>query len=273
MKKDRICKHCGLFFENVEGRIFSNHVRWCDKNLENGDKGVAAVAEKTTKRFNEKFGEILPHEVTCSFCKKIFIVHEREKQFPKREFYFCSRSCANTRSVPIDTREKIRETLSKSMKEKGVIINKIFKKTCPHCSIEFESKYEKTKFCSRFCSRRYKPAGVDRQSLKYYRMLCQFKFNLSNFPNEFDFSLVRKHGWYSAKNRGNNLGGVSRDHIVSVKYGYLNNIDPKVISHPANCKLLIHNDNISKHENCGMTLEELIQRIEEWDNKYKSLGN
>ena len=85
MKKDRICKHCGLFFENVEGRIFSNHVRWCDKNLENGDKGVAAVAEKTTKRFNEKFGEILPHEVTCSFCKKIFIVHEREKQFPKSQ--------------------------------------------------------------------------------------------------------------------------------------------------------------------------------------------
>lgn len=75
-------------------------------------------------------------------------------------------------------------------------------------------------------------------------------------------------GWYKAKNKGNNLNGVSRDHIISVKYGFENNIDPKIISHPANCQLLRHNDNVSKGKNNHITLQELLLKIEEWDKKY-----
>lgn len=32
MKEDRICKYCKVEFRNVEGRVHSNHVRWCDQN-------------------------------------------------------------------------------------------------------------------------------------------------------------------------------------------------------------------------------------------------
>jgi hypothetical protein len=113
----------------------------------------------------------------------------------------------------------------------------------------------------------------DLKQLNDYRLECSFSFSLQQFPDEFDFSLIEKYGWYSAKNRGNNLGGVSRDHIVSVKFGYDNGIDPKIISHPANCQLLIHNDNVSKNKKCGITLDELINKIKEWDNKYKSSGD
>lgn len=81
--------------------------------------------------------------------------------------------------------------------------------------------------------------------------------------------LIEKYGWYKAKNHGDNLNGVSRDHMYSVMEGYRNNIDYNLISHPANCKLLKQTDNVSKRDNCSITLDELNKRIFEWDNKYK----
>jgi Mor family transcriptional regulator len=101
--------------------------------------------------------------------------------------------------------------------------------------------------------------------LARYRQLCEFKFNLNDYPDKFDFTLIEQYGWYKAKNRGNNLGGVSRDHMYSIKDGYINNIDPKIISHPANCNLIRHPENSKKRSNSSITLEELFKRINEWD--------
>ena len=106
-------------------------------------------------------------------------------------------------------------------------------------------------------------------SLIAYRQACVFKFALNDYPDEFDFSLIEKYGWYRPKNRGNNLNGISRDHMVSVRYGFDNDIDPEIISHPANCQLMRHKENVSKHIYCEITLEELQERIEVWNNKYK----
>lgn len=105
-------------------------------------------------------------------------------------------------------------------------------------------------------------------SKHYYRLQCQFNFNLSDYPNEFDFDLIRKYGWYKAKNHGNNLGGVSRDHMYSIMEGYRNGVDPRIISHPANCRLVRHSENISKLDGSVITLEQLIERIKKWDEKY-----
>jgi len=44
-----------------------------------------------------------------------------------------------------------------------------------------------------------------------------------------------------------------------------------MISHPANCRLVIHNENISKGSKCLYTVEELIAKIEEWNKKYTSI--
>jgi hypothetical protein len=115
--------------------------------------------------------------------------------------------------------------------------------------------------------------NIDLQKLSDYRLACKFNFNIGDYPDEFDFKLIENHGWYSAKNRGNNLNGVSRDHIVSVKFGFENSIDPKIISHPANCQLLRHNDNVSKHKKCSMTIEDLLEKIQKWDDRYNQMGN
>ena len=50
--------------------------------------------------------------------------------------------------------------------------------------------------------------------------------------------------------------------------GYENKITPKIIRHPANCQLMRHNDNVSKYSKCSITLDELKERIENWDLKY-----
>lgn len=91
---------------------------------------------------------------------------------------------------------------------------------------------------------------------------------MADYAEEFDFSLVEKYGWYSPSNKKNNLDGVSRDHIFSVKEGFELEIDSKLISHPANCQLMIHNQNVSKHKKSNITIDELIEKINIFELKY-----
>jgi hypothetical protein len=136
----------------------------------------------------------------------------------------------------------------------------------------------KNKHCSRSCSTTYsekqiarrEKARQNRPALINYRKDCSFKFNLADYPEEFDFTLIEQHGWYKPKNKGDNLGGVSRDHLVSVRYGFDNNLPSEHLSHPANCALLRHGDNVSKGVKNSITYEELLERIKVWDTKYPS---
>lgn len=124
------------------------------------------------------------------------------------------------------------------------------------------------KLAHRLKPRDYSEARSKRSALTNYRADCRFKFDLKQYPNEFDFDLIREHGWYSPANKMNNLYGVSRDHMVSVRYGFDNNIDAKLISHPANCRLMLHSQNVAKYAECSITIEDLKERILAWDQKY-----
>jgi hypothetical protein len=81
---------------------------------------------------------------------------------------------------------------------------------------------------------------------------------------KFDLTIVNEYGWYSPKNKGNNLGGVSKDHMYSVREGFINGVDPEIIKHPAKCKLLLHSENNKKNYNCSITLDELKEKIKNW---------
>jgi hypothetical protein len=116
--------------------------------------------------------------------------------------------------------------------------------------------------------RDYSEVRKNRSALANYRADCAFKFNLGDYPDEFDFKLIESYGWYKPKNRGDNLNGVSRDHAVSVRYGFDNNIPAEHLAHPANCVLMRHGDNVSKYSKISMSYEELLKRIEAWDKKY-----
>ena len=140
---------------------------------------------------------------------------------------------------------------------------------CIQCNKILSFGKRNWKFCSISCKRKYDRKNLNEYQ-KYYKE-CQFNFNLSDYPNEFDFNLIKEYGWYQAKNHGDNLNGVSRDHMISVKFGYENNISPEIIKHPANCQLMQHNENVSKWKSCSITLEELNNRIIEWNFKYAPL--
>jgi hypothetical protein len=91
---------------------------------------------------------------------------------------------------------------------------------------------------------------------------CRFNFNVYDYPTCFDLKLLEEYGWYTASNRGNNLDGISRDHSYSVREGFRNNIDPKIISHPANCVLMRQNENSKKKTKCNITIGEFVSLTE-----------
>lgn len=132
-------------------------------------------------------------------------------------------------------------------------------KLCASCNIN------KTEFRRKYCIE-CKP------NINYYRTLTKFTFNVFEYPDKFDLSLIKIYGWYSPngykrRNKTPNLSGVSRDHLYNVIDGFKNKIDPILLAHPANCSIMIHNGpngNNSKKKS-SITLDELLERIKIWD--------
>ena len=109
---------------------------------------------------------------------------------------------------------------------------------------------------------------------KMYSYQCRFTFSISEYPELFKNAsdLIKKHGWYAASNRGNNLKGCSRDHLYSISDGFKNNVDPKIMSHPMNCQIIPHQANQSKNKKSLITLEELLERIKKFENMESVTG-
>ena len=287
----RTCPHCHQTFQNISGRTFSNHVRWCkenpDKDRLSGKKICEKQKESRLRYLDRHDGKLRSFTVICDSCGKQFEVMERERKFPSRNKYFCSRSCSNKRKYSIEQIQSRSETRKKRMKKFGINGKPLYKtieKECKQCHKIFHVKENsKQCFCGVSCAAQYRTqiryqekinrcqTDIERTKieLQKYRVQCQFKFAVKDFPEEFDFSLIKKYGWYKAKNRGNNPNGISRDHMYSVMDGFINHIDPKIISHPANCQLLPQKENASKSSTSSITLDDLLKRIEKWNNKYQ----
>lgn len=158
----------------------------------------------------------------CLQCGKEFRPIESTQKF-------CSRSCSATynnknRVLSEETKQKISESIIKAL-ENGKITDKNGKvcqrafhvEKCKFCGKEFETNKRTKHFCSLSCARKYRYKNIDDREFKYYKRQCMFKFALNSYEKEFDFKLIEENGWYKAKNHGDNLNGVSRDHIFSVK--------------------------------------------------------
>jgi len=74
---------------------FGNHRRWCDKNP-NVELHRRKNIDKAAQQGIKKFGEYKVFRVQCGACGRDYDVKEREKLFPQKSSYFCSRSCANS---------------------------------------------------------------------------------------------------------------------------------------------------------------------------------
>lgn len=229
--------------------------------------------------------EELTYSKNPNFCSEC----DAELSYTKKFNKFCSKSCATTFNnrrkiesgwtMPLSQKIKISESLTgrkyvNAFNPIDIISN------CENCGNSFTfilttNNQKHKRFCTRNCASsfgnklRYKNSRINRPALINYRADCAFKFSLKDYPDEFDFTLVETHGWYKAKNRGDNLGGISRDHMVSVRWGFDNNIPAEHISHPANCQLIQHGKNVSKGTSNSISYQELLERIKHWDEKYK----
>lgn len=264
---ENICPYCGEVLM-MNKRSFANHVRWCKKNPR-----YAEIKESCISKLKSKPSKQKTYICQCEVCGKEYEVQCTEHKHKLGKY---RKTCCDKCSKQLTTLKTNNEI--KIEKLKSHYISNILIKKCEYCGKEYSTKKQNRKFCSIECAIKQRSLtyykNCNEQKLKHlYKFSCQFKFSLNSFPNEFDFSLIEKYGWYKAKNRGDNLNGVSRDHIYSRDKGFENLIDPYIISHPANCQLLRHNDNASKHSDCDIEIENLINKIKEWNQKYGEYPN
>jgi hypothetical protein len=193
---------------------------------------------------------------------------------------FCSSKCARGFSTK-NKRQEINAQVSKSLtgrkleeehrkkaidalvRSGRIVLKERIIRQCLSCNCEMSCRpSDKRKFCSAKCWVNYTEQNKDKYLL--YRQRCNFKFDVYDYPDKFDLSLAESLGWYSPSNKKNNLDGVSRDHMYSVNEGFKNGIDPSIIAHPANCRVIQHRSNQSKRAKSSITLEELMERIKSW---------
>lgn len=238
---------------------------------------ILGVSKKTINNrcFRLKLKSQLPsksHKQSCKHCGDEFVSYISEERF------FCSLNCSASynnlqrNGLTEDVKNKISQSLKKHYgpvkeKNKKEITDDIGEKQCKlikeknrKCrSCGVEKKIPKYKITCDDCRYQY---------YKFYRPSCEFDFDFKTFETEFNTTDLKKLGWYSPSNKGNNLNGVSKDHMYSVKEGFINKIDPEIIKHPANCQLLKYSENSIKKTSCSITIDELIDRIKKWDDKF-----
>lgn len=245
----------------TEKRINANKRNW-----ELGRKKWAEIRKQRTQYNNE----LVPVECICEHCHNAFTkmikrIDAEKHRLPKH----CSRSCANARKRTDDVKMKVSKALSGVKFVDGQRVQ-VEPRTCKGCGVILRGK-KCRRYCSPECKRNHQNHmnnGTFIGTYRQYRQACLFKFSLASYPEEFDFELIKKYGFYSPKNKKDNPNGVSRDHMYSVREGLANNVPPWILAHPANCRLMLYLDNVSKNKHCSITLDELKERIRLWDEKY-----
>ena len=219
-----------------------------NKEISEHFKITVKAVQLKRNRLGLKLNINFKKDYCCTECGKTFtdLISNSRK--------FCSNKCSNSfNNVGRIHRQETKDKISQKLKDK-IIVGKLKKERCCNiCKNQIVVKYK------RICDN-------CKYSFYYvYKPKCEFDFNVYDYPDNFNIELVKKYGWYSPTNKGNNLDGVSRDHMYSVKDGFINKVNPEVIKHPANCQLLKHTDNSIKNTKSVITLDELYKRIDGWE--------
>lgn len=275
------CLNCRkqLSFKGLNTHFISMHTS------EENHKRVAGGKHRKTKNLTSQQIDAInrrnlynANPIICKQCNKPHSYNTKNNKF-------CSSSCAaiynnNERSasgwkLSESSRQLISLGTTGFYRGKPKKINPIIEIVGPYTKIYLRTcKFSKLKWYSRTTDKIHPSLKSEYQK---YSAQCRFKFGLSSYTEWFLYAneLILKHGWYASASRTHttvsNLNGVSRDHKISVNYGYRNNIDPKIISHPANCEIMQHRKNNSKNSECSITLEQLLLDIEKFNNTYHNL--
>lgn len=107
------CLHCGSPVKN----------KFCNVSCQNyyQKKGIKLSEESIQKRSETNSKKWSIFEVSCYECNQKIGIKERNTDSPKKERYFCSRSCANKYSSNVD-KENRKSKISLSMKNNPKVI-------------------------------------------------------------------------------------------------------------------------------------------------------
>jgi hypothetical protein len=183
----------------------------CDKLVKNKYCSISCQnSHQNAGRADKKYGEFKLFDVTCNKCQNSFQVEEREKLFPQKELYFCSRSCANSHLRSDESKNKTSQSLKNKRIDNGILREIDKEKNCKQCNKVFYNKIKRVEFCCRSCAASYKmnSSQASRMGLKsvgsqketrrskneiYFAELCKQKFViLENVPmfNGWDADVV-----------------------------------------------------------------------------------
>lgn len=152
--KNNKCLCCGELVHNKYCNVTcQNKHFWKDRKK---SKGSIEKMVKTKKSKWETF------TVTCYKCGEQLVVDEYNVDKPKKEKYYCSRSCANSREWSSDDKKKKSDIAKQSIKitmankeigEKRVLKYNSFSKIkyCTICGDVFDATNTKKKTCSSKC--------------------------------------------------------------------------------------------------------------------------
>ena len=152
------CLNCGKDVKN----------KYCNSKCRN--EHSPTIYEPTLESIN-KYKEVIKNkwktfDVKCSKCDKKFQIKEYNVETPKKEKYYCSRSCANTRCHTEESKLKTSNsitTLIKNGNAPGFLSNEYKSKSkikfdkeikiCPVCNNEFELPHCHSYriYCSKTC--------------------------------------------------------------------------------------------------------------------------
>jgi len=156
----------------------------------------------------------------------------------KQQLWFWSRKLKASK-------ENINKSNLQSKKEKSIDIDLFIE----------DLLYESLQKQDNIISFRYK-------NISNYRKAVTFSFTPNILPQITGYNKLCKFGWYSK----HNILGMTKDHKVSVHYGFINKISPSIIAHPANCEFMSLRENSSKNYNSSITLDTLLKDIKNFNN-------
>ena len=256
------CYICGKEFYRPISQIRDINTICCSKSCCNKRLKTMMLGENNPN-YNNKWNDDLKKKVSN-------IVKERYKLHPELK-----EKCAVNKgkklpltSIKLKEYYKTHEANMKGKHHNQESLQKISKKSKAKFNEEYNKKIRK-KFEDKGL---WKPLS-EKESIEIYYKESNWKKRMFDIiDDEEQIKLLKENGVFNSKN---NSKGMVRDHMYSRMSGFENGVFPEILRHPCNCQIILHSNNIKKGKKNMLTLDELFDRIinynKEWFEQEKVL--
>lgn len=255
------CKTCGKIFTTLPSKYASGN--FCSKEC--STRYSSSFSNTLEKRKQKSITLLNKHKFDKETNEQITNNHINNRKYAV--IRICKKVLGKQDSITIDDYNHVRDIFIKhlyeenrSPKEINSLYNMSYKDFGNVLKTSFNIKLKSLSEAS--ISYHQRQGHYDNKTEKeLYYINSKFHLTKKDLEKIEGVELLKQYGMY---NSITNVNGVSRDHIISISYGWENKIPTEIISHPANCRFITQSENSSKGKKCSITLEELLERIKNW---------